>query len=256
MSASARPRWRCARRSSPPCPASRWRVLAPTTLLARQHFRVFSERFEGLPIRVAQLSRFVTAKDATEVKKGLADGPDRHRHRHPCAAGQGRPVQGSGPGHRRRGAAFRRRAQGAAEAAARRGPRADHDRDADPAHAAHGAGRDEGPVDHRDAAGRPAGGAHLRACRPIRWCCARRSCASTIAAGRASMSARGSRTRRSCRRICSKLVPELKIGVANGQHAGGRARGGDGRLLRPASSTCCSPPTSSRAGSTSRPPTR
>ncbi|WP_291295045.1 transcription-repair coupling factor [Elioraea sp.] len=49
-------------------------VVVPTTLLARQHFRVFSERFRGFPVRIAQLSRMVTAKEALEVKKGLADG--------------------------------------------------------------------------------------------------------------------------------------------------------------------------------------
>jgi transcription-repair coupling factor (superfamily II helicase) len=49
-------------------------VVVPTTLLARQHFRTFSARFEGLPVRVAQLSRMVTAKDASAVKAGLADG--------------------------------------------------------------------------------------------------------------------------------------------------------------------------------------
>jgi len=49
-------------------------VVVPTTLLSRQHFRTFSARFEGLPIKVAQLSRMVTAKEATEVKKGLASG--------------------------------------------------------------------------------------------------------------------------------------------------------------------------------------
>jgi transcription-repair coupling factor (superfamily II helicase) len=49
-------------------------VVVPTTLLARQHFRVFSERFKGLPVRVAQLSRMVTAKEATQVRAGLADG--------------------------------------------------------------------------------------------------------------------------------------------------------------------------------------
>jgi transcription-repair coupling factor (superfamily II helicase) len=49
-------------------------VLAPTTLLVRQHFRVFSERFQGLPIRVAQLSRFVSAKDANETRKAMAEG--------------------------------------------------------------------------------------------------------------------------------------------------------------------------------------
>jgi transcription-repair coupling factor (superfamily II helicase) len=49
-------------------------VVVPTTLLSRQHFRTFSARFAGLPIKVGQLSRMVTAKDATEVKKALASG--------------------------------------------------------------------------------------------------------------------------------------------------------------------------------------
>ncbi|MDJ0686607.1 MAG: transcription-repair coupling factor [Alphaproteobacteria bacterium] len=49
-------------------------VVAPTTLLARQHHKTFTERFEGLPIRVAQLSRFVTGKAASEVKEGLRSG--------------------------------------------------------------------------------------------------------------------------------------------------------------------------------------
>jgi transcription-repair coupling factor (superfamily II helicase) len=49
-------------------------VLAPTTLLSRQHFRTFSERFRGLPVRVRQLSRLVSAKDAAETKAGVADG--------------------------------------------------------------------------------------------------------------------------------------------------------------------------------------
>jgi len=49
-------------------------VVVPTTLLARQHFRVFAARFEGLPVRVAQLSRMVPAKEAAAVKAGLADG--------------------------------------------------------------------------------------------------------------------------------------------------------------------------------------
>jgi transcription-repair coupling factor (superfamily II helicase) len=49
-------------------------VVVPTTLLARQHYRVFSARFAGLPIKVAQLSRMVTAKEAAEVRKGIATG--------------------------------------------------------------------------------------------------------------------------------------------------------------------------------------
>ena len=49
-------------------------VVVPTTLLARQHHRTFVARFEGLPVRVEQLSRMVNAKDAAMVKKGVADG--------------------------------------------------------------------------------------------------------------------------------------------------------------------------------------
>ncbi|MBV9538467.1 MAG: transcription-repair coupling factor, partial [Acidisphaera sp.] len=49
-------------------------VVVPTTLLSRQHFRTFTARFEGLPVRVRQLSRMVGAKEAAEVKRGLADG--------------------------------------------------------------------------------------------------------------------------------------------------------------------------------------
>ncbi|OYV25563.1 MAG: transcription-repair coupling factor [Acidocella sp. 20-63-7] len=49
-------------------------VVVPTTLLARQHYRAFAARFAGLPVKVAQLSRMVTAKEATAVRAGLADG--------------------------------------------------------------------------------------------------------------------------------------------------------------------------------------
>ncbi|MFC2967439.1 transcription-repair coupling factor [Acidimangrovimonas pyrenivorans] len=49
-------------------------VVAPTTLLARQHYKSFAERFRGFPIQVRQLSRFVTAKEAAKTRAGLADG--------------------------------------------------------------------------------------------------------------------------------------------------------------------------------------
>jgi transcription-repair coupling factor (superfamily II helicase) len=49
-------------------------VVVPTTLLARQHYQTFCERFAGLPVRVAQLSRMVGAADAKAARKGLADG--------------------------------------------------------------------------------------------------------------------------------------------------------------------------------------
>jgi transcription-repair coupling factor (superfamily II helicase) len=49
-------------------------VVVPTTLLSRQHTRTFTARFAGLPVRIAQLSRMVTAKDAADVKAALAAG--------------------------------------------------------------------------------------------------------------------------------------------------------------------------------------
>ena len=49
-------------------------VVVPTTLLARQHFKTFSERFRGFPVNVAQASRLVPAAELGKVKAGLADG--------------------------------------------------------------------------------------------------------------------------------------------------------------------------------------
>ena len=49
-------------------------VVVPTTLLSRQHFRTFTARFEGLGVKIGQLSRMVTAKEANEVRAGIADG--------------------------------------------------------------------------------------------------------------------------------------------------------------------------------------
>ncbi len=49
-------------------------VVVPTTLLARQHFKTFRERFSGLPLRVAQASRLVSATDLKNTKQELADG--------------------------------------------------------------------------------------------------------------------------------------------------------------------------------------
>ena len=49
-------------------------VVVPTTLLARQHFATFSERFKGLPVRIAQLSRLVGPKELAAAKAGIKDG--------------------------------------------------------------------------------------------------------------------------------------------------------------------------------------
>jgi transcription-repair coupling factor (superfamily II helicase) len=49
-------------------------VVAPTTLLCRQHVRTFTERFRGLPVKIRQLSRLVPAKEAAETRAAVADG--------------------------------------------------------------------------------------------------------------------------------------------------------------------------------------
>ena len=49
-------------------------VLVPTTLLVQQHLNTFSNRYAGFPIRVVGLSRFNTAKETTEILKGLKGG--------------------------------------------------------------------------------------------------------------------------------------------------------------------------------------
>jgi len=49
-------------------------VLVPTTLLAEQHFESFSDRFADSAIRVAEMSRFRSAREAAAVVKGLAGG--------------------------------------------------------------------------------------------------------------------------------------------------------------------------------------
>ncbi|MBN9612727.1 MAG: transcription-repair coupling factor, partial [Actinobacteria bacterium] len=49
-------------------------VLVPTTLLVRQHFETFQDRFAGFPVRLRPLSRFQTDKEAKDTLGGLAAG--------------------------------------------------------------------------------------------------------------------------------------------------------------------------------------
>ena len=49
-------------------------VVVPTTLLARQHTKTFTDRFRDFPVHVGQASRLVSAPELARVKKGLAEG--------------------------------------------------------------------------------------------------------------------------------------------------------------------------------------
>jgi transcription-repair coupling factor (superfamily II helicase) len=49
-------------------------ILVPTTLLAEQHYQNFVDRFADFPIRLAELSRFRTAKETKVALEGIANG--------------------------------------------------------------------------------------------------------------------------------------------------------------------------------------
>ena len=49
-------------------------VLVPTTVLAFQHYKTFSERLKDFPVKVSYLSRARTPAQIKETLKGIADG--------------------------------------------------------------------------------------------------------------------------------------------------------------------------------------
>ncbi len=49
-------------------------ILVPTTILCFQHYRTVMARFRGYPVKIAMLSRFVTAKETAEIVAGLKKG--------------------------------------------------------------------------------------------------------------------------------------------------------------------------------------
>ena len=131
-------------------------VLAPTTVLAFQHLKTLRDRFAGFPVTIDMVSRFRTKQETQDDSRRPRRRQGRHHRRHAPPAVEGRAVQGSRPARRRRGAALRRRAQGAHQADAQARRRADDDGDADSADAEHVARRHSRHVDHRDAAEGPA----------------------------------------------------------------------------------------------------
>ncbi|RCL01947.1 MAG: transcription-repair coupling factor (superfamily II helicase) [Candidatus Tokpelaia sp. JSC188] len=49
-------------------------VVVPTTLLARQHYEIFTARFQGLPVRISHASRFVGSRELADIKKEIRNG--------------------------------------------------------------------------------------------------------------------------------------------------------------------------------------
>ena len=206
-------------------------MLVPTTILAQQHFGTFRERLADLPFVVEGVSRLRKPAEVKAVLAGFEAGKvDVLIGTHRLLS---RDVRAKDLGlvDRRRGAALRRQAEGAAAPAEAEGRRAVALGDADPAHPADEPRRPARHLGDRDAARGPPPGPHLR--RPLRRGPgrARRSSASSSAAARPSSSTTGS-TR--CPRSpsgCAALVPEGAASLeAHGQMDEHAARGDDARL--------------------------
>ena len=191
-------------------------IVVPTTLLARQHTKTFTERFRGFPVNVAQASRLVSPKELTQVKKGIADGAvDIVVGTHALLSKSIKfrdlgllvvdEEQHFGVSHKERLKQLRAQRT-----------RSDAERHSDSAHPATGADRRARPLDHRFAAGRSARGPHLRG------------------AARSFDDPRGAAARTLSRRpgfyvvprvsdlaevkdFLDKHVPEMKVAVAHGQ---------------------------------------
>ncbi len=191
-------------------------VLVPTTLLADQHLETFRERMAGFPVVVKGLSRFTDGAESRAVIDGMADGSvdiviGTHR-----LLQTGGALEGSGPGRGRRGAAVRRRAQGAHQVVAHPRRRADHERHPDPAHPRDEPRRHPRDVDDPDAARGPLPGADLRGANDDKQVAAalrrellREGQAFYVHNRVSSIDSAAARLR--------ELVPEAKVVVAHGQ---------------------------------------
>ncbi len=93
-------------------------VLVPTTLLVTQHLLDVRRADERLPGRAQGAVPLPDRQGGPRGHRRARRRLGRHRRRHPPAAQPRHPDEGPRPDHRRRGAALRRRAQGADEAAA------------------------------------------------------------------------------------------------------------------------------------------
>ena len=127
-------------------------VLAPTTVLAFQHYETFKQRFGPFPVTIEMISRFRNPEAAEGNPAENGSRKDRHSHRHPPHSFQGLEVCRPRPVDRRRRAALRRPPQGTHQANAQASRRAHDVSDSNPAHPAHVARRTSRYERDRDSA--------------------------------------------------------------------------------------------------------
>ena len=195
-------------------------VVVPTTLLARQHFRTFTERFAGLPVRIEQLVAPGRAEGRDRDQGGARRRQGRHRRRHPCAAG----ARASRFAHLGLLIVDEEQHFGVAQKERLKQLKADVHvltLTATPIPRTLQlalAGVREMSVIATPPVDRLAVRTFVTALRSA-WWCARRSCASAIAAASASMSCRASPISTRSRSELRELVPEIKVAMAHGQMA-------------------------------------
>ncbi len=137
-------------------------VLAPTTVLAFQHYETFKQRFAAFPVTIEMISRFRNAEAAKRNSAENRSRQNRHPDRHAPHSFERHQVLRPRPAHRRRRAALRRPPQRTHQADAQAGRRAHHVGHAHSAHPAHVAGRPARHERDRNSAQRPHGDSDRR----------------------------------------------------------------------------------------------
>ena len=208
-----------------------------------------------LPVHDRARLALPPAGRAARGRQALRRGQDRHPDRHAPAALARRAREGPRAADRRRGAALRRQAEGAAAPAAAEGRRDLDERDADPAHAADVARGRARHLRDRDAARGPAAGQDLR--RRVRRGARQAGARAREGARRPGvLPAQPRRGHRRDGRAAARAVPGHVVRGrprADGREAARGAHDGLPARRRP---TCSSRPRSSSRASTSRRPTR
>ena len=210
---------------------------------------------EGLPVHDRARQPLPQRRRPEEGDRGLSERRRRHPHRHAPRPVARRAREGARADHRRRGAALRRQAEGAAAPAQAARRRHLDERDADPAHAADVARRAARHLGHQHAAGGPPAGQDVRrrVRRGARQAGAR---ARARARGPGVLPAQPRRDDRRDRRAPARPVPRDALRGRPRPDGRAHARGPDDDRSCAARPTCSSARASSSRASTSRRPTR